>query len=40
MKFQLYVRDDGQSIIGVVTYVLPESDAFGKGIKRGDILIV
>ena len=37
MKFQLYVRDDGQSIIGAVTYVLPESDAFNKGIKRGDI---
>ena len=37
MKFQLYVRDDGESIIGAVTYVLPESDAFNKGIKRGDI---
>ena len=37
MKFQLYVRDDGESIIGAVTYVLPESDAFNKGIIRGDI---
>ena len=37
MKFQLYVRDDGESIIGAVTYVLPESDAFNKGIVRGDI---
>jgi C-terminal processing protease CtpA/Prc len=37
MKFQLYVRDDGESIIGAVTYVLPESDAFSKGIVRGDI---
>ena len=37
MKFQLYVRDDGESIIGAVTYVLPDSDAFNKGIKRGDI---
>ena len=37
MKFQLYVRDDGESIIGAVTYVLPDSDAFNKGIIRGDI---
>ena len=37
MKFQLYVRDDGESIIGAVTYVLPDSDAFNKGIERGDI---
>ena len=37
MKFQLYVREDGESIIGAVTYVLPESDAFSKGLKRGDI---
>ncbi len=37
MKFQLYVRDDGETIIGAVTYVLPESDAFNKGIIRGDI---
>ncbi len=37
MKFQLYVRDDGESIIGAVTYVLPDSDAFSKGIVRGDI---
>ncbi|MFL2591063.1 MAG: S41 family peptidase [Flavobacteriaceae bacterium] len=37
MKFQLYVRDDGERIIGAVRYVLPESDAFKKGIVRGDI---
>ena len=40
MKFQLYVRDDGQSIIGAVTYVLPESDAFIKGINVEIFLIV
>ena len=37
MKFQLYVRDDGEKIIGAVTYILPDSDAFKKGLIRGDI---
>ncbi len=37
MKFILYRRCSGcETLIGVVTYVLPDSDAADKGIVRGD----
>lgn len=37
-EFALYYRDNSQNaIFGVVRYVLPNSDAFAKNIRRGDI---
>ncbi len=37
LEFQLYLDDDEFSVFGVVWYVLPDSDASTKDIKRGDI---
>lgn len=36
LEFQLYYNSDNFSVYGVVTYILPESDASTKDIKRGD----
>lgn len=37
VEFDLYVTDNDFDIYGVVNYILPDSDASGKDIKRGDI---
>ena len=38
MKFILYRRCSGcETLIGAVTYVLPDSDAATKGVVRGDL---
>ena len=40
MKFILYRRCSGcETLIGAVTYVLPDSDAATKGVIRGDLLM-
>jgi len=37
VEFDLFVTDNDFDIYGVVNYILPDSDASGKDIKRGDI---
>lgn len=37
LEFQLYLDDDDFSVYGVVWYIMPNSDASAKDIKRGDI---
>ena len=37
LEFQLYLDDDDFGVYGIVWYVMPNSDASTKNIKRGDI---
>lgn len=37
VEFDLYAADNDFDIYGIVNYILPDSDASGKDIKRGDI---
>ncbi|MDO6807918.1 S41 family peptidase [Zobellia galactanivorans] len=37
VEFQLYLAKNDVDVYGVVTYILPNSDAFNKDITRGDI---
>src|SRR5680860_1353201 len=39
LEFNLYLNDDDFGVYGVVTYIMPNSDASLKEIKRGDIFI-
>lgn len=36
LEFNLYLNDDSFSVYGVVNYIMPNSDASEKNIKRGD----
>ncbi|SDE66101.1 Peptidase family S41 [Pricia antarctica] len=39
LEFNLYLNDDGFGVYGVVTYVMLNSDASTKDIKRGDVFV-
>lgn len=39
LEFNLYLNDDDFGVYGVVTYIMLNSDAYTKDIKRGDVFV-